>query len=155
MADQTEYLTKEKFEELSRELIHLKTVKRKEVAESLEYSKSLGDLSENAEYHEAREMQANVEDRIMKLETMLKSSTIVSEQKGDRALIGSSVTIEKEGSGTKTKYKLVGSEEASIKLGKLSIHSPIGKAILGKKKGETVTVTVPGGVVKYKVTDIE
>jgi transcription elongation factor GreA len=154
MSDQTEYLTKEKFEELSKELIHLKTVKRKEVAENLEYSKSLGDLSENAEYHEAREMQANVEDRIMKLETMLKGSTIVKEQQGDRAVIGSNVTIEKEG-GAKTTYKLVGSEEANIRQNKLSIHSPIGEAVLGKKKGDSVSVKTPSGEAKYKVVGIE
>jgi len=86
-----EYLTKEKYEELVMELDNLKKVKRKEVAESLEYAKSLGDLSENAEYQEAREWQANIEDRIAKLESILKTAEIVSNYHGDTAGIGSTV----------------------------------------------------------------
>ncbi len=80
MKEEREYLTKEKFEQLKHELEDLKTVKRKEVAESLDYARALGDLSENAEYHEAREMQANIEDRIAKLESLLKNTTIVSDE---------------------------------------------------------------------------
>ncbi len=155
MDEKAEYLTKEKFDELSKELEELRSKKRKEVAESLEYAKSLGDLSENAEYHEAREMQANVEDRIAKLENMLKSAVIMSSQKSDAARIGSMVTLEKLKDGTKVKYKIVGSEEANIAEAKLSIHSPLGASMNGKKKGETFKVTTPGGIVEYKVLDIE
>lgn len=155
MDEKAEYLTKEKFDELSKELEELRSKKRKEVAESLEYAKSLGDLSENAEYHEAREMQANVEDRIAKLENMLKSAVIMSSQKSDAARIGSMVTLEKLKDGSKVKYKIVGSEEANIAEAKLSIHSPLGSSINGKKKGDAFKVTTPGGIVEYKVLEIE
>lgn len=155
MDEKTEYLTKEKFDELSKELEELKSVKRKEVAENLEYAKSLGDLSENAEYHEAREMQANVEDRILKLETMLKSAVIMSSHQRESVAIGSVVNIEKQKDGKKAKYKIVGSEEANLAESKLSIHSPLGAAMIGKKKGDLFKVTTPGGVVEYKIVDIE
>ena len=99
-----EYLTKEKFEELKNELEILRTVKRKEVAENLEYAKGLGDISENAEYHEAREMQANLEDRISKLENVLKSAVIVSDKHGSVAGIGSIIKI-KKGSDKDNSYR--------------------------------------------------
>lgn len=155
MDEKTEYLTKEKFDELSKELQELKTVKRKEVAENLEYAKSLGDLSENAEYHEARELQANTEDRIAKLETMLKSAVIMSLHHSEVIGIGSIVNLEKLKDGTKVKYKIVGSEEANLALAKLSIHSPLGSAMIGKRKGDEFKVTTPGGIVEYKIVDIE
>src|SRR3989344_5857493 len=110
MPNESEYLTKEKFEELQKELEHLKTAKRKEVAESLEYSKGLGDLSENAEYHEARELQANVENRIAQLESILKSAVIVSEKHGSVVTIGSTVVVHKAKDSTKQTFVLVGSE---------------------------------------------
>jgi transcription elongation factor GreA len=155
MDSKTEYLTKEKFDELSKELEDLKTVKRKEVAENLEYAKSLGDLSENAEYHEARETQANIEDRIAKLEMMLKSAVIMSDKHSDVVGIGSFVNLEKQKDKSKVKYKIVGSEEANLADSKLSIHSPLGSSMLGKKKGDMFKVTTPGGIVDYKIIDIE
>lgn len=155
MEDKKEYLTKEKFDELTKQLEELKTVKRKEVAENLEYAKSLGDLSENAEYHEARENQANIEDRIAKLETMLKSAVIMSLRHSEVVGIGSVVQIEKLKDGTKKKYKIVGSEEANLADSKLSIHSPIGSAMIGKKGGDIFKVTTPNGVVEYKLINIE
>ena len=96
MNEETSYLTKEKFEELKKELDYLRTIKRKEVAENLEYAKGLGDLSENAEYHEARDTQAAVEDRIARIEMMLKSASIVSAHGTDVVSIGSEVTVEKQ-----------------------------------------------------------
>jgi transcription elongation factor GreA len=155
MDEKAEYLTKEKFDELSGELEDLKTVKRVKVAESLEYAKSLGDLSENAEYHEAREAQANIEDRIAKLETMLKSAVIMSLHHSEVIGIGSTVTLEKLKNKSNIKYKIVGSEEANLADAKLSIHSPLGAAIIGKKKDDIVKVTTPGGIVDYKITDID
>ena len=95
-----EYLTKQKHEELSAELKHLKNTKRKEVAEALDYARGLGDLSENAEYHEARSQQSDVEDRIANLETILKNSIVVEDKHADHAMIGSTVTVEKK-DGTK------------------------------------------------------
>ena len=155
MDEKTEYLTKEKFDELSKELQELKTAKRKQVAENLEYAKSLGDLSENAEYHEARELQANTEDRIAKLEAMLKSAVIISLHHSEVVGIGSIVKLEKTKDGSKVKYKIVGSEEANLADAKLSIHSPLGSAMVGKKKGDEFKVTTPGGVVEYTITEIE
>lgn len=155
MDEKTEYLTKEKFDELSKELEELKTVKRKEVAENLEYAKSLGDLSENAEYHEAREMQANAEDRITKLEMMLKSAVIISIRHSEAVGIGSIVHLEKQKDKSRMKYKIVGSEEANLADAKLSIHSPLGSAMLSKKKGDVFKVKTPGGMVDYRIVDIE
>jgi len=155
MDDKHEYLTKEKFDELTKQLEELKTVKRKEVAESLEYAKSLGDLSENAEYHEARENQANTEDRIAKLEAILKTAVIMSLHHSEVVGIGTIVHIEKQKDGSKAKYKIVGSEEANLAESKLSIHSPLGNAMIGKKKGDQFKVKTPGGIVDYKIIDIE
>jgi transcription elongation factor GreA len=157
MKEEREYLTKEKFEQLNNELKDLKTVKRKEVAESLDYARGLGDLSENAEYHEARELQANIEDRIAKLESMLKNATIMSAEPahGEHVRIGSIVIVEKHGDKNHKKFKIVGSEETDMAQGKLSNRSPLGAAILGKKVGETFTFTSPVGVMTYKVVTIE
>ena len=155
MSDKTEFLTKEKFEELSKELENLKTVRRKEVAEQLEYAKSLGDLSENAEYHEARELQANIEDRIGKLDLMLKTSTIMSEERTEKVGVGSTVVVSKVGENSEIRYKIVGTEEANLLQGKLSLNSPLGKVLMGKKKGETVNAQTPGGAVSYKILSVE
>ncbi len=157
MKEEREYLTKEKFDQLSEELKDLKMVKRKEVAESLDYARGLGDLSENAEYHEAREMQANIEDRIAKLETMLKDATIVSNESshGEYVRIGTTVTVEKHGDKTPRKFKIVGSEEVDMTQSKLSNRSPLGSAILGKKVGETFSFNSPAGTMTYKVISIE
>lgn len=150
-----EYLTREKYDELVKELDSLKKIKRKEVAESLEYAKSLGDLSENAEYQEAREWQANIEDRISKLESILKSAEIVSSYHGETACVGSTVTIQKKGETASRVLKVVGSEEADMSAGKLSNRSPIGAALLGKRKGETFSCSTPNGVISYKIIDVK
>ena len=156
MSDDTaEYLTKEKFGELSKELEHLKTVRRKEVAENLEYAKSLGDLSENAEYQEARETQANIEDRIKKLETLLQSAVIMEQRHTEAVDIGSTVTLRKENGNADSVYKIVGSEESDLSKGKLSIISPLGQALLGKRQEEFCTAKTPGGEVRYKIVNIE
>src|SRR3989344_6766286 len=107
MDDKKEYLTKEKFEELEKELEHLKKIKRLEVAENLEYAKSLGDLSENAEYHEARDLQANIEDRISKLENLLKSAEVISGHLTNSAGVGSTVVIQRDSEKTPTSFTLV------------------------------------------------
>ncbi len=155
MSDVPVYLSKEKYDELKKEFEFLKTVRRKEVAEHLEYAKSLGDLSENAEYHEAREEQANIEDRIGKLEAMLQSATIMELHHSEAVDVGSTVVLQKEGSKEDIHYKMVGSEEANISQGKLSINSPLGQAMLGKRKGEDFTARTPGGAVKYTIVNIE
>lgn len=150
----TEYLTKEKHEEITEELNTLKTKRRKEVAEQLEYAKSLGDLSENAEYHEAREMQANLEDRIKRLEELLKNAKIVEGTGTDTVDVGNIVDVVKKDSGQEVTYSIVGSEEADMKEAKISVDSPFGTAIFGKKKGEDFDVRTPGGNVTYTIIDI-
>ncbi len=153
--DETQYLTKEKYKEFKDELDFLKTTRRKEVAENLEYAKALGDLSENAEYQEARELQANVEDRINHLEMVIKNASIIDERHTDTAGIGSTIVVQKVGDKATSKYKLVGSEEADMSKGLLSNLSPLGAAVIGKKKGETFTFTSPRGAMSYKVVELE
>jgi len=155
--NQKEYLTQEKFNELEKELENLKTVRRKEVAEELEYAKGLGDLAENAEYHEARDRQATTEDRIAKLEDILKRAIIVSDKDHttDVVNIGSTVTVKKDGNGSGVTYKIVGTEESDMSQGHISIRSPFGEAVLGKKKGDNFNFTSPAGTMSYKVTDIK
>ena len=137
------------------ELLELKTVKRKEVAQNLEYARALGDLSENTEYQEARESQAMVEDRISTIENTLKTAEIVRELRGDNVSIGSEVTVEKEGSKSKTVFKIVGSDEANASEGKISNISPLGSELLGKKKGDSVTIKTPKGSTVYKISSVE
>lgn len=148
------YLSKEKLGELKIELDKLKTVERQQVAKDLEYSKSLGDLSENAEYHEAREKQADIEDRINQVEHILKNAEVVSDHKGGTVSVGSEVSIKKTG-GKEEKFKIVGSEEADMISGKISYQSPLGEALIDKKKGETVAVTTPKGETKYKILSVK
>ncbi|MEN9649472.1 MAG: hypothetical protein RL094_439 [Candidatus Parcubacteria bacterium] len=150
-----EYLTKEKHKELTIELEHLKTVRRKEIAEELEFAKSLGDLSENAEYHEAREAQAALEDRISQLESILSTAEIVKVHHSNTVEIGSKVHVKKTGDKIEKIYVIVGSEEADMAAGKISFKSPLGEAMLGKKKGDEFTFKSPVGVMKYTIVSIE
>lgn len=151
-----EYLTKEKQVELIAELEELKTVRRRAVAERLEFAKSMGDLTENAEYHAAREEQAEIEGRIAQLESILKTSTIVTSHHSSRVEIGSRLLVQREGGehGALT-FTVVGSEEADVKKGKISYQSPLGEALLGKAPGETVAVSTPSGEVRYTIQKIE
>jgi len=156
MTDTQAFLTSEKFEELKKELEHLKTVRRKEVAESLEYARSLGDLSENAEYQEARDMQAAIEERIAYLEKTIKEAKIVgNEKKGGAVGLGSVVTIQKDKDKDSRTYTIVGSDEANIHEHKLSYLSPLGEALMGKTKSDEFTFDTPAGKQKYKVLKVE
>ena len=149
------FLTQEKLEELKSELEHLKTVRRKEVAESLEYARSLGDLSENAEYQEARDMQAAIEERIGHLEQVIKEAKIVPHtKKGDIIGLGSEVTIQKDGEKDNRVYTIVGSEEANIHEHKLSYLSPLGEALMGKAKGDVFNFATPNGKQSYKILKV-
>ncbi len=158
MADVKEYLTKEKFDQLTQELDYLRNTKRKEIAEELEYAKQLGDLSENAEYHQARESQAMLEERISKIDNLLKAAIILSDdsskKRGDIVVVGSSVELRRDGNKDTINYTVVGSEEADMATRKISASSPIGAAMLGKKKGETVTVKTPVGDANYTIIKI-
>ena len=155
MSEEKEYLSKEKFEELSKELDHLKSVRRKEIAEQLEFAKGLGDLSENAEYHEARQNQAETEERVAKLEQMIKNVVITEKHKGGIVGIGSTVTILRAGDKDSRKYQIVGSEEANTKEGKISNKSPLGEALMGKSKEDKVSYETPIGVVSCSVVNVE
>jgi transcription elongation factor GreA len=146
-----EYLTLEKKTLLENELRMLMSVRRKEIADALEYAKSLGDLSENAEYHQAREDQANCEDRIIHIEQILKNVVLVETGTTGVVHVGSTVTVQKKGEKGEKTFALVGSEEADSISGKISNESPLGEALIGKKKGDKVTVHAPKGDIEYTI----
>lgn len=149
-----QYLTKERLEELKQELQMLKTKKRVEVAERLKQAKEYGDLSENSEYSEAREEQANVETRIAELEELTKEAvTIKKPEATDMVTVGSTVTV-KKGEKTAT-YTIVGSYEAKPEEGRISDESPLGKAFMKKKVGEKVTISTPAGSMSYEILKID
>jgi len=145
MSEEEHYLTGEKKKQFEEELKILQTIKRKEIAEQLDYAKSLGDLSENAEYHQARADQANTESRIAKLEYIIKYAKIISQTKSDNIQVGSKVVLTKNGDSSDKEYNLVDSEESDMSLGNLSFTSPLGRAMIGKKKGEEFTFITPSG----------
>ncbi|MEI6304812.1 MAG: transcription elongation factor GreA [Candidatus Taylorbacteria bacterium] len=155
MSTEVQYLTNEKRAELEKELDHLKTERRKEIAEHLEYSKKLGDLSENAEYHQAREEQAEAEDRIRRLEVLLKNAVMIEAGGKDVIAIGSTFRLQKDSDNKTYIYTIVGSEEADMTHGKISNISPMGSALLGHKKGDKVKVSTPKGTVEYTVVIIK
>ncbi len=148
-----EYLTQEKYDEFKKELSDLKGKKRKEIATNLEYAKALGDLAENAEYHEARDAQAAVEDRIARLEELMKTAKIVSDIHTDVVNVGSTVTVKKN--DKEFTYNIVGSEEADAGQNKISMRSPFGQAILGKKKGDSFSFHAPSGEISYKIVEVK
>lgn len=154
MNQSEDYITEEKKEALLAELKNLKGPERKEILKTLEYAKSLGDLSENAEYHQAREEQGKLEERIAKIEKILQSSKVVKGGGGDVVEVGSKVVVQKKGSQEQKNYVIVGSEEADMSEGKISNHSPFGKALFGRKKGEDVSFKTPNGVVDYKIVSV-
>jgi len=148
-------VSQEKFDEMVRELEHLKTTRRTEIAKSLEYARSLGDLSENAEYQEARDLQAATEERIKRLEELVKHALIATDtKKKDMVGFGSKVSIRKEGTTDLHEYTIVGSQEADMREKKLSHISPLGAALMGKKRGEVFTFETPAGKQTYVVEKI-
>src|SRR3989344_9275384 len=153
--DENNYLSQEKFDELTAELEHLKTVRRREIAEQLEYARSLGDLSENAEYEEARNLQAATEDRIRFIEEQLAHARIIEHTKGNVVSLGSIVTIQKQGEKEELTYEVVGSAEANMQERKISHLSPLGSALMGKKKSDVFSFDTPKGVQKYKIVNIK
>ena len=155
MTDETNYLSKEKFDEFTKELEHLKTVRRREIAEQLEYARSLGDLSENAEYEEARNMQAATEDRIRTIEESLSRARIIEHPKGNIVSLGNFVTIQKQGEKEEHTYEIVGSAEANMQDHKISHLSPLGSALMDKKRGEVFSFETPKGAQKYKIVNIK
>jgi len=154
MQQSADYITEEKRQMLLAELKDLKGPKRKEILQNLEYAKSLGDLSENAEYHQSREDQGKLEARILKIEQILQSSQVVKGGGGDIIEIGSNVVVQKDGTKEEKNYIIVGSEEADMASGKISNRSPVGVALFGKKKGDNVSFQTPNGVVNYKIINV-
>jgi transcription elongation factor GreA len=154
MKQEGDYITEEKKRALENELKDLKGPKRKEILEALSYAKSLGDLSENAEYHQAREEQGKLESRISKIEQILQNSETVKGGGGDVVEIGSKVVVQKNDTTETINYVIVGSEEADMSKGKISNHSPFGEALFGKKKNDEVSFKTPNGVVGYKIIDV-
>ncbi len=148
------YITEEKKKALVAELAELTGPKRKEILDTLQYAKSLGDLSENAEYHQAREDQGKLEARIHKIEEILQSAQVISGGGGEVIQVGSKVVVQKVGSKDEKTYVVVGSEEADTQGGKISNRSPFGSAMFGKKKGDNVSFQTPGGKVDYKIIDV-
>ncbi len=147
------YLTHDGLEKLRHELKQLKTVKRKEIAHRIQEAKELGDLSENAEYSEAKTEQGFTEGRIIEIENILKNAVVIEDTKSSQEVrVGS--TVEFEYQGKKTKYTIVGFNEANPSAGLISNESPIGQGLLGHKIGEVVEINLPRGVVNYKIISI-
>ncbi|MCX6057981.1 MAG: transcription elongation factor GreA [Clostridia bacterium] len=153
----TNFLTKEGFQKLQEELDHLRTTKRQEVAARLHEAMEGGELIENAEYEAAKNEQAFVEGRIQELDLLLATAHIIEEngkpKKNDAIQVGTKVTI-KEGNFEAESFVIIGAAEANPREGKISNESPIGKAILGHKAGETVKVETPGGTYNVKIIKV-
>ena len=156
MVEKQEVLTQEVYNKLEEELEYLKAVKSKEVADRLKVAISFGDLSENAEYDEAKNEQAKLEEQILKLDEKLRKAVIIDESQIDLNIVtvGSIVKVFDFDFDEEVEYGIVGSAEADPFEGKISNESPVGKALLGARVGETVEVQVPDGVSKFKVLEI-
>jgi transcription elongation factor GreA len=151
-------ITPEGLEKLKEEVEYLSTVKRREVAERIKDAREFGDIAENSEYDDAKNEQAMLEQRIAQLEERLRRSTVIDEKHVDTDVVqvGVRVHVKDQKSGDSRKFQLVGSAEADPSQEKLSNESPIGKALVGRKKGDVVTVEVPRGPrKKLKITKIE
>ena len=155
MSDKKEYLSKEKFLELENELKDLSTNKRREIAENLEQAKSLGDLRENAEYQTARSAQSALEEKIAHLSDVLSRAVVINAHHSTKIEVGSTVKIRRTGAGGEHTLTIVGSPEADVNRSKISLESPLGKAMLGKGKGDNFIVKTGKGMVEYRVLDIE
>ncbi len=149
------YLTKEQYEKLKEELQRLKTEERSRLAERIKVAKEFGDLSENSEYSSALEEQKELERRILELEMLLKEAEIVKEStKGEEIKIGSRVTVEDLSTKSKVVYQIVTSGEADPLQNKITLESPIGKQLVGKKVGDVVEIILPKKTLKYKILSI-
>lgn len=147
------YITEEGLERLKEELEYLKNTKRKEVAERIASAKELGDLSENAEYSEAKDEQSFIENRVAELESIVRSVKIIKKNKRVTSVqVGSNIEVETN--GKTLKYSIVGSNEADPLNGKISNESPLGKAFLGRKLADEVEAVVPKGKIKFKILKI-
>ncbi|MEA3249448.1 MAG: transcription elongation factor GreA [Patescibacteria group bacterium] len=152
MSDKPVYVSKEGLKKLKEELVHLKTVKKPEVAKRIEEAKELGDLKENAEYHDAKDQMGWVMGRVIQLESEIGHAQIVEKTNGDTVGIGSSVKVKY---GDKEKVMtVVGATEADPIQGLISNDSPLGQALIGKKVGDKVEVEVPAGKIMYSILEV-
>jgi len=147
------YLTAEGLEKLKKELDCLQNVKRKEVSERIRHTASQGDLKENAAYHMAKDEQGFMEGRIRELREILSQAEVIKKGGSEKVEIGSTVFLKSK--DEESKYQIVGPEEADILCGKISFKSPLGGAILGKKKGESVRIKTGDGLEEYKIVSID
>ena len=150
-------LTPEGYEKLKQEIEHLSTEKRREVAERIRIAREFGDIAENSEYDDAKNEQARLEQRIAVLEERLRGARVIAadEVSTDAVSVGSRVKLRDLDANKTVEYHIVGSAEANPMEHRLSNESPVGKAIIGRKKGETVEVTAPRGSLKFKILDIK
>jgi len=156
MGQNISYLTAERYEELKKELEDLKTTGRQKIAAKLKQAKELGDLSENAEYQEAREEQRRLEQRINQLEEIIRNAVIIKKTDNPQTVrIGSMVKVKKINTSEINTFSIVGSNEAQPFEGKISNESPIGRSLLGHKAGEIVKIKTPNGEVEYQIISIE
>src|SRR5690554_5980360 len=157
MAEKEVILTAEGLIKLEDELEQLKSVKRREIAERIKVAIGYGDISENSEYEDAKNEQAFIEGRVITLEKMLRNARIINSDDIDTDVvsIGSKVNVKDMEFGDTVQYTIVGTAESNPSENKISNESPVGKAILGKKKGSVVDVSVPAGVIQYKIIDIK
>jgi transcription elongation factor GreA len=157
MSDKEVLLTPDGLKKLEEELENLKSVKRREVAERIKIAIGYGDISENSEYEDAKNEQAFIEGRIITLEKMLRNARIINNDEIDLETvgIGSTVIVEDVEFGDTMEYTIVGTAESDPDQNKISNESPVGKAMIGKKKGTIVEVSVPAGIIQYKIVDIK
>ena len=157
MAEKEVFLTRESYDNLKNELEELKTVTRKEVSERIKVALGYGDLSENAEYDQAKNEQALVEDRILQIENILRMAKIVEEHEvtTDKVNISTDVTVLEEGEDEPEVFSIVGSAESDPINNKISNESPLGAALLGRRRKDVVEVEAPDGVIRYKIISIK
>lgn len=155
--NQPTYLTPAGLQKVKDELEYLKTTRRREVANMIAEAKAEGDISENAGYDEAKTQQGFVEGRIRELENVVKNAQVIEEENGNKGAValGRTVVVQEEDTDFEEKYAIVGSLEADPGNGRISNESPMGKALMGKKKGDKVTVDTPGGEIVFKIVRVE
>jgi transcription elongation factor GreA len=144
-------------EKLKEELHRLKSVERHAVIQAIAEARAQGDLSENAEYEAAKDKQGFIEGRILEIESKLAAAQIIdpaSVDAGGRIVFGTTVDLEEEASGAEVTYQIVGDDEADLKIGKISISSPIARALIGKEAGDVAEVHAPGGVKRYEIVEV-
>ncbi|MBB6681700.1 transcription elongation factor GreA [Aequorivita sp. 609] len=150
------YYTAEGLKKLRDEIDHLRDVERPRASNAIAEARDKGDLSENAEYDAAKEAQAMLEMKISKLEAVLANARLIDESQLDtsKILVHSTVKLKNQTNGMEMTYKLVAQSEADLKAGKISVDSPIGKGLLGKKQGEVAEIQVPNGILKFDILEI-